>query len=447
MQTRPSIQRRGFRRRAGVALASLLGAAIAFPILDRFTHHPGETAILLMPPTLGAMLWWGWPRVRRTRWLVLAGYLLVITIAVAAAQAFAAHMARGRMLWIEVFWAVYFIIAWRLAWAVYKRTAGMMGEGFRRWGRRTRQAAGSVNRIENPHRRRAAIAAMAVAPLRLLAVVLVFAPLVIGSLIHRIKIGNPTDLGYYADLPIETVSFETSDGLTISGWFLPEADSDRTVVIAHGSGANKGNFIDFLAVFHARGYSGLIFDARGHGESDGHTSTFGLFETADVKAAVDWLKRERPEHARRVFGLGSSMGAMTLLRAAAEDERIEAIVLDSCFASAPRLAQQHASRLPVLGPFLADLGMATMSLHAGASMWRIDGCEAIARIAPRPVLLIHGEDDIVIPPDNMDVLYHAAGEPKNKWLGPGLHSNILVADFDAYQQRVLDFLNGVKSGD
>jgi fermentation-respiration switch protein FrsA (DUF1100 family) len=148
-----------------------------------------------------------------------------------------------------------------------------------------------------------------------------------------------------------------------------------------------------------------------------------------------------------VFGLGSSMGAMTLVRAAAEDERIEAVVLDSCFASAPRLARQHTGRLPLLGPMFGDLILASMSLHAGGSMWRIDGCEAIAKISPRPVLLIHGEEDFVIPPDNMDKLYDAAGEPKYRWLGPGLHSNILIADFEGYQQRVLSLFHGVPARD
>ena len=137
------------------------------------------------------------------------------------------------------------------------------------------------------------------------------------------------------------------------------------------------------------------------------------------------------------------MGAMTMLRAAADDVRIEAVVLDSCFASAPYLAKQHTSRLPVLGPVLGDLVMASMSLHMGGSIWDIDGTEAIRKLAPRPVFLIHGQEDFVIPPDNMDKLFDAAREPKRKWLGPGLHSNILTMDFLGYQQRVLDFFSEV----
>jgi fermentation-respiration switch protein FrsA (DUF1100 family) len=435
-------KRQRSRLRSRLALAGSLTAlaALAFWPLDLLTHHPGETVILLMVPYFAALLWFGWPRVRATPWTSYLVYAGVMIAVIAAAQAFAARMARGRVLWLEVFWAFYFVVAWRLAWAIYKRTVGRMGECLRRWGRRTRRVRPTPGA---PSRKRSglAFAARFIAPMRFALVVFGFAPLVIGSLIHRIKIGNAESLGYYDNLPLQTVQFETEDGLTLTGWFLPEPRSERTVVICHGAGANRGNFIDFLSVFHTRGYNSLIFDARGHGDSDGHTCTFGLYETRDVRAAVDWLKREQPAAAGRIVGLGSSMGAMTLLRAAVDDSRIEAVVIDSCFASAPILGHQHAERLPLLGHVLVDLTLANMSLHAGQSIWRLDGMSAIAHLSPRPVLLIHGEDDVVIPPQNMDLLYGAAGEPKSKWLGPGPHSNIMSVDFVNYQERVVTFFD------
>ena len=363
-----------------------------------------------------------------------------------AAVAFAAKVARGRVLWPEVFLALYFIVAWRMAWAVWKRTVGRIGEPLRRWGRQVRRQAAGAGRIADPVRRRAAGLALLVSPTRFGLVVLVFAPLLLGSLVHRVKIGNASDMGGYDALPIETVAFETADGLTLSGWFLPDGASDATVVICHGAGANKGNFADFLSVLHGRGYNGLIFDFRGHGDSDGHTSTFGLFEAADVKAAVDWLRAERPERSRHVFALGSSMGAMALVRAAAQDSRIEAVVLDSCYVSAPLLVRQHLGRIPVLGKVVGNLVLASFSLHAGHSMWELDARAALAAISPRPVLIIHGRDDFVIPPVNMEMLYELADEPKGKWLGPGPHSNIMTTAFYEYQKRVIEFLDRARYG-
>ena len=136
---RSSLTWRALRvRRITLAAGIGVGCAAAFPLLDRLTCHPGETVILLMPPALGALLWWGWPSVRRTAWWEYAAYLVAMTAFIAAAETFAAYVARGRVLWPEVLWGVYFVVAWRLAWAVWKATFGRLGEHYRRWGRLVR---------------------------------------------------------------------------------------------------------------------------------------------------------------------------------------------------------------------------------------------------------------------------------------------------------------------
>ena len=426
-------------RRLKLFGAVLVGSAVAVPILDGVTHHRGESVILIMPIAFGVLLWWGWPRIRRHPPRSYLVYVCVMIPVLYAVNAFAAETARGRVLWIEVFWAFYFLVAWRSAWAVWKRSVGRLGESHRRWGRRIRRVTGGFASLD-VRRRRAVLWSLGIRPWRFALTVVVFAPLVFGSMVHRIKIGNTAATVLCPDLPLEEVWFVTEDGLRISGWFLPEPGSDSTVLICHGAGANKGNFVDFMRLFHGQGYSSLIFDFRGHGESDGHTTTFGLYEALDVAAATDWLASERPEYARHIFGLGSSMGAMALVRAAAADPRVEALILDSCFVSAPRLAGQHLGRVPIVGGVLVDLALASMSLHAGRSLWQLDATDALAAIAPRPVLLIHGLDDRVIPPINLDLLYDLAGDPKTKWLGPGAHSNVMTEDFFEYRSRVLEFL-------
>ena len=62
-------------------------------------------------------------------------------------------------------------------------------------------------------------------------------------------------------------------------------------------------------------------------------------------------------------------------------------------------------------------------------------------MSPRPVFLIHGQGDVLIPPVNLGLLYRLAREPKQQWLGPGPHSNILTEDFDGYQARVIEFFD------
>ena len=427
-------RRPAWQRRLNLAFVITACCAAAWPVLGRFTHHPDETVTILMVPALAGLLWWGWPGVRRISLWEYTLYLLALLMIVAAAEAVVAYVANGQVLWIEVFWGLYFVVAWRLAWAVWAGTVGRCGERWRRWGRRkrqTRHGEGETRSNNDPRTQGWVRAGMTrlIAPARTMLTLLVFVPLVFGAMVHRFKIGDPAELARSAGLPVEQVYFRTADGLVLSGWFLAEPGNDSTVVICHGAGANKSNFIDYMRVFRFRGYNSLIFDFRGHGASQGHTCTFGLFEDADVKAAVDWLKTERTAQSRHVYGLGSSMGAMSLARAAANDSRIEAVVLDSCFASAPLMARQHLGRIPLVGPPLAKLLPAALSLHAGRSFQEIDARPAVASLSPRPVLFIQGTEDIVVKPANLDILFDYAKEPKQKWLGPGPHSNIMTTDF------------------
>jgi pimeloyl-ACP methyl ester carboxylesterase len=432
-----------WQRRLNLAFVIIAGCAAAWPILGSFTKHPGETMILLMPPALGAFLWFGWPRVRRTPWRKYALYLVTLAPILAGAEYLVAQAAHGRLLWVEVFWAVYFTVGLRLAWTGWSWTVGRAGERWRRWGRRMRRR-GPNSRTEWPASRRTlATATRLIGPGRAMLTLLVFVPLAVGLLVHRIKIGDRNDPEGRAFLPVEAVSFRSADGLNLSGWFLEDPGSDASVVICHGSGANKSNFVEFMRVFRFQGYNCLIFDFRGHGDSEGHTCTFGLFEDADVRAAVDWLKTNRPERARHIYGLGSSMGAACLARAAAKDDRIEAVVLDSCFASIPLLLQQHLGFIPLIGPAMAELIPAAMSLQAGQSIWKLDTREAVRAISPRPILFIHGTGDVFIPRINMEILYGCATGPKEKWLGPGPHSNIVVTDFETYRRKVIAFFDGV----
>lgn len=435
-------------RRRGRTLAAIAAMAVAVLVVAfawPFVAHAGEAVIVAMVPALGLWLWLGRPAVRRIPLRKYVLYVVAVAPVVAAAAWFAASMAQGRVIWVEVFWALYFLVAWRLAWAVWKRTVGRLGERWRRWGRWARRRAGGLFRIDDSRVRRRAAAALLIAPARALLVACVFAPLFVGSLlIHRLKVGNADPAVVFPGGSLETVTFATDDGLRLSGWFLAEDGSDATVVICHGAGANKGNFAAFLHLFAGEGYNALICDFRGHGESDGHTLTFGLYESRDVKAAVDWLRRERPDAARHVYGLGSSMGAMALARAAADDPRIEAVVLDSCFTSASLLAEQHLGS-GIAGRTVGTLVLGAMSLHAGRSFRALDARPALARLAPRPVLLIHGDADRLIPPVNLDILHDAAAAPREKWLGPGPHSNVLTEDFYGYQQRVLAFLNAARA--
>jgi pimeloyl-ACP methyl ester carboxylesterase len=139
--------------------------------------------------------------------------------------------------------------------------------------------------------------------------------------------------------------------------------------------------------------------------------------------------------------LGESMGAAVALLVASEDTRVRAVVADSAFA---RLDAAVSGRLGLFGP----LG-AWMTPHTQRAGERLLGVRcadvapeaAIARIAPRPVLLIHGASDTFIHPENAYRLKEAGGGNVTLWEAPGAaHCQCIAVAEEEYARRVRGFL-------
>ena len=97
---------------------------------------------------------------------------------------------------------------------------------------------------------------------------------------------TPKDL----EFDYEKVSFITSDGIKLIGWWLPNKNpAAKTLVLLHGYPADKGDILPALAFLNKR-YNLLLFDFRYLGQSEGRYSTAGAKETADLTAAIQYLK-------------------------------------------------------------------------------------------------------------------------------------------------------------
>lgn len=330
---------------------------------------------------------------------------------------------------MEVVVVLWFTIAWRLAWVIWRQTVGRWGQRWVRWGRLRRRRGGRVPvRVRLIPWGRAGLTAAIFFPVFLTMVVT-----------HRFKLGDGRDPTAHG-LAFESIRIPTADGLVLDGWFIPQGTMHQTILVCHGAGANKGNFLWFLEALQHQGYNIMFFDFRAHGGSGGRTTTYGIREQADVRAAVDWLKRERPERARVIVGLGSSQGAMALALAAAEDSRIDAVILDSPFVSPYELLHDHARRIPLVGPAAADWLLALASVQTGTNFFTVSAEEAVAKIGHRPVMVIHGDQDFMMPLEHSQRLYNAAKGPRAIWAGPGMHSNIVTEDPAGYRERVFGFL-------
>ncbi len=395
-------------------------------------HTPGGYIFLCMPLVLAGVLLWRFPAYRSFRCRSVLVYVAIMSALIWGALQVVAYIASARVIWTEIPLILWFTFGWRLAWELWSQTVGRLGQRRVRWGELQRA------------RGRRCPALVRLIPLgRATLTGIVFVSAFLSTVVtHRCKLADGQDPQSVFSMPYEHIRIPTTDGLVLDGWFIPEdRPTDRTMVICHGAGANKGNFIWFLGPLANRGYNVLFFDFRAHGGSDGRVATYGIRERADVVAAVDWLKKHRPEQARVVVGLGSSQGALALALAAAEDARIDTLILDSPFTSPLDLVQDKARWVPVLGPMLGHLLLTEVSVQTGTNFFNASAEQAIGSMAARPVMVIHGAADFVMPAAHTQRLYDAAKGPRAIWFGPGPHSNIVTDSPGEYTQRVFAFLD------
>ncbi len=220
------------------------------------------------------------------------------------------------------------------------------------------------------------------------------------------EVRSPAEFG----LAFEEVTFKATDGLTLHGWWIPNAGSDRAVVIMHGHGGSMDWDIHRAPALHAAGFNVLLFDFRAHGRSEGTTITFGYLERQDVLGAVEFL---RGRGMRRIGLLGFSFGGIAAMLATPICPDIAAVVTDGGparmrSAMAARGVEWGAPRW--LSVPLAWLTVAMTSLRLRANLFHYEAVRWVGRISPRPILFIHAGQDQYLP--DFDDLYAAARPPK-----------------------------------
>lgn len=240
------------------------------------------------------------------------------------------------------------------------------------------------------------------------------------------------------------VTFRTADSLTLHGWLLLPEQPRAGIVIAHGYAMGRVALLDLARGLRARGYAALLFDFRAHGASEGGRSTIGFREAADVAAAAHFLAAQPALVGLPLGAVGLSMGAVATIGAAAEEPSLAAVVIDSGYATLGAIATGglrllfHLPAFP-FAPAIIRIGEWLTRAKIGAAR----PIDLIGQIAPRPVLVIHGEADRLIPVAEGRSLYAAANEPKALWLVPQVgHAGAYFAAPDEYIARLDAFFAG-----
>jgi pimeloyl-ACP methyl ester carboxylesterase len=133
---------------------------------------------------------------------------------------------------------------------------------------------------------------------------------------------------------VEDVEFEAVDELKLRGWLLRGAPDRPPVIFCHDLGGSKASLIHLAQAVNLQGFTALLFDFRGHGQSEGRHSSLGLHEKRDILGAVEYLSRPQRFDRTRMGIYGVGMGAHAAVLAAADRSELRVLVLDGLYPDA-----------------------------------------------------------------------------------------------------------------
>lgn len=239
---------------------------------------------------------------------------------------------------------------------------------------------------------------------------------------------RPGDFGF----EYEDVLLKTRDGLKLTGWFIPQKNSNKAIIICHGYPMDKGDVLD-LAAFLTPQYNLLLFDFRAMGRSSGKFSTAGWREREDFFTAVRFLK---DKGFNDIGAFGFSMGGAVILMANSPD--IKAIVSDCAYANLDFILKLIFQKFGFLRGSLVKMMKFYAWLFFQIDLDKVTPLKYISQIKI-PIFLIHGELDRQIPLKHAQLL-HEANSQSELWIIPGAdHTAGFAIWQQEYQNRVLRF--------
>jgi alpha/beta superfamily hydrolase len=236
----------------------------------------------------------------------------------------------------------------------------------------------------------------------------------------------------------ETVTFETNDGLTLEGWYIPSRNGAAIISFPGRKGPQRQ-----ARMLARHGYGVLVFDRRGEGRSEGTPDILGWGGDEDIKAAIRYLQHRPDVDPKRIGGIGLSVGGELMLETAAETPDLAAVVSEG--AGARTMAEEvDDEAVPARDRLLTHATYALRdAVHAVATNRTPPQHlkTLVPKIAPRPLLLI--ADPESRNGEKLNRLYYkTAREPKALWEIPHAgHVNGIAARPAEYERRVVDFFD------
>lgn len=251
------------------------------------------------------------------------------------------------------------------------------------------------------------------------------------------------DKDWYKKQEKEIVDMKSYDGLQLKAkWIQNDADTHKAVILAHGFRNTGDNMGKYAKMYNDMGFDILLPDARGHGDSAGDYIGYGWHDRLDY---MDWIQLIIDKYDEEQIILdGNSMGAATVLMTSGEQlpSEVKGIVADSAYSSVKAELKHQLKHIYHLPSFpLLDVTSGITKIRAG---YTFGGASTIDQVKKntRPLLIIHGDADELVPTDMAYEIYDAAGGDKEQWIVPDVgHTKAFDKVTKEYKKRIKAFVD------
>jgi uncharacterized protein len=231
----------------------------------------------------------------------------------------------------------------------------------------------------------------------------------------------------------EEVSFTTSDGLRLKGWYVPSKNGAAVISFPGRKGPQKP-----ARMLARHGYGVLLFDRRGEGASEGDPNAYGWRGTRDLRAAISYLQSRPEVDPDRIGGIGLSVGGEVMLQAAAETDAFKAIVSEGAGVRSVREAVHVPGAVKVI--FTQISAISTLGTAVFASDLPPPSLTDLSAEISEPLFVIYSDGGQG--GETISRQYHdAATGPKELWEAPGGHTGAIDAAPEEYERRVVAFFD------
>lgn len=267
-------------------------------------------------------------------------------------------------------------------------------------------------------------------------------------------LSNPTVAPLYSNpklsknLEYEDIYFPAADGSKVmQGWYIPAADSNKTIVFSHGYGANREEswipMYDLAHYAHRLNFNVVMFDYGFAAQNTKEVATGGKKEAQQLLGAIEFAKQRGGEE---IIIWGFSMGAGTALQAALTSEDIDGMILDSTFLLEPD-TMYHNIRQNIDLPRHPSLEIIELLLPVlnGTSLRQIPYPQVKTKDYPFPVLFVHGTEDEKAPyPIAEQLAANQTNPASDVWIVEGSHHELIFREHPKeYLRLVSTFLSRV----